>query len=87
LIGNESWCGMKKVDLEKSNELAEDIKNMEEVLSAHEKRRWIKVIFLKKLKVISPYDEDLFYSVRFQNELAEWLKQKREQYQSELDAM
>lgn len=78
---------MKKDVLKKANELAEDIENLEKVLSAHEKRLWIKVIFLKKLKVISPRTEDLFYSVRFQDELAEWLKQKKEQYQSELDAM
>ena len=78
---------MKKDVLKKANELAEDIKNLEEVLSAHEKRRWIKVIFLKKLKVISPHDEDLFYSLRFQDELAEWLKQKKEQYEKELDNM
>lgn len=78
---------MKRVDLEKANELAEDIENLEKVLSAHEKRLWIKVIFLKKLKVISPHNEDLFYSVRFQDELAEWLKQKKEQYQKELDDM
>lgn len=78
---------MTKENLIKATELAEDIKNLEKVLLAHEKRKWIKAIFLNKLKVISPHNEDLFYSVRFQDELAEWLKQKKEQYQKELDDM
>lgn len=78
---------MKKSDLEKANSLAEDIKNIELVLSAHEKHMWIRAIFSKKLKVVCPRNEDLFYSVRFQDELAEWLKQKKEQYQKEFDAL
>ena len=78
---------MTKENLIKAIELAEDIKNLEKVLWANERKKWIRVIFSKKLKVVSPHNEDLFYSVRFQNELAEWLKQKKEQYQKELDDM
>ena len=80
---------MKKEDLEKANKLNKDIKNIERVLAEHNKKRWIKAIFEKKsgISVISPWDDDLFYSVRFQNELAEWLEQKRKQYQDELDSM
>ena len=78
---------MTKENLIKATELAEDINNLEKVLWSHERKKWIKAIFSKKLKVVSPHNEDLFYSVRFQNELAEWLKQKKEQYQKELDDM
>lgn len=70
---------MKKDVLKKANEINEDIENIERVLEDSEKKRWIRVIGAK--------NTDMMYSVRFQNELAEWLKQKREQYQSELDAM
>ena len=69
-----------------ANKLSDDIKNIDKVLTEHNKYHWIKVIFKKGLNVTCPY-EDMYYSVRFQNELAEWLKQKKEQYQKELDAL
>ena len=75
---------MKKADFRKAKDLATDIDNLEKVLLDHSVNRWIKVVFRKGLSVVCPY-EDLDYSVRFQNELAEWLKQKKEQYQKELD--
>lgn len=78
---------MTKTDFENAKNLIEDIKALEKVLAAHRRNEWVRVIFLKELKVISPYNEDCFYSVRFQNELVEWLKQKKEQYQKELDDM
>lgn len=76
---------MKKADLEKAKDLESDICNIDKVLSEHKKRHWIKIIFNKGVRVICPYYEELFYSVRFQKELAEWLEKKKEQYQKELD--
>ena len=70
---------MKKDVLKKANEINEDIENIDKVLGDSENKRWITVIGAR--------NTDMRYSVRFQNELAEWLKQKREQYQSELDNM
>ena len=77
---------MKKETMKEANELNNDIENLDKVLSEHKKYHWIKVIFKKGLNVTCPY-EDLYYSTRFQDELAEWLKQKKEQYQKELDAL
>jgi hypothetical protein len=77
---------MKRTYLENAQELATDIDNIKKVLLDHKVHRWIKVIFRKGLSVVCPH-EDLYYSVRFQKELAEWLKQKKEQYEKELDAL
>ena len=68
---------MTQETLEKAYTLNEDIRKIDRVLDDNRNKRWIKVIGAR--------NEENFYSVRFQNELAEWLKQKREQYQKELD--
>ena len=79
---------MVEKKLEEANALKEDIKNIERVLEAHKGRKWIKVVHItKRIGVMCPLYEDMSYSVRFQDELAEWLKQKREQYQKEFDAL
>ena len=78
---------MKRENVKKAIRLYEDIANIDFVLTEHKTRNWIKVIFNKGIRVISPDCKDVFYSERFQNELAEWLEQKRKQYQDELDAM
>lgn len=80
---------MDEKRLKEANSLQEDIKNIEKVLAAHKGRKWIRAVFEKKktIGIICPFYEELFYSVRFQNELAEWLEQKREQYQREFNSI
>ena len=75
--------------LDKANDLKNDIRNIERILAESEKHHWIKAIFHKGLKVTSPYHEatEVFYSVRFQRELAEWLKQKLVEYQKEFEEL
>lgn len=63
--------------LEKANELSKDIKNINRVLENRKEHKWIRVI--------SARNEELYYSVKFQQELAEWLEKKKEQYQKELE--
>ena len=70
---------MKKELLGKAVELVEEIEKIENVLEDAKKHRWISVI--------GATNTELFYSERFQKELAEWLEQKREQYQKEFDAL
>ena len=66
--------------LRKANELNEDIQTMEGVIrEAKSERHWIRVI--------TPAHKDAYYSVRFQNELVEWLKRKVSEYQKELDSL
>lgn len=67
---------MLKETLKKANELLQDIDNI---------GRIIEVAGHKWIRVISPKDTELHYSVRFQEELAEWLKEKQKEYQEELD--
>ena len=66
----------------KAVELKRDIENLSEVIEESDKeRRWIKVI--------TPNTErrERYYSVRFQNELTEWLKTKRKEYMEEFDSL
>lgn len=65
--------------LEKANSLNKDIKNINRVLDDSKAKRCIRVIGAR--------NEELFYSVSFQRELAEWLEKKKEQYQKELDTL
>lgn len=70
---------MTRETLEKAKDLQKDIKNMENVLNDSKKRCW--------LRVISPSTKEYYYSVRFQRELAEWLKTKKEEYEKELESL
>lgn len=70
---------MTRETLEKAKDLQRDIKNMENVLNDSEKHYW--------LRVISPSTKEDYYSVRFQRELAEWLKTKKEEYEKELESL
>ena len=70
---------MNRETLEKGNELQKDIDNITGILKDHKAHKWIRVI--------SPRNEDVFYSVRFQNDLGEWLEMKRKEYQEELDRL
>lgn len=63
--------------LEKANNLNSDINNIDKVLEDKEMHKWISVR--------SARHTELYYSVKFQRELADWLEEKREQYQNELD--
>lgn len=68
---------MTQETLEKANDLNKDIKNINKVLEDKKANRWIRVIGAR--------NEELCYSVKFQQELAEWLEKKKEQYQKELE--
>lgn len=63
----------------KANELIKDIENINKILNDDKKQRWTKVI--------SADHQELFYSVRFQKELAEWLELKLKEYQKEFDEL
>ena len=71
---------MKNETFKKAVELTRDIENLSVVIEESEKEKhWIKVITPKVEK------RDVYYSVRFQHELTEWLRSKREEYQKEFD--
>lgn len=72
---------MTKEQLEKAKELEQDIKMIQNVLEDNEKRKWIKVIGARH-----EYEMD-WYSVRFQHELAKWLKEKKQEYEKELEEL
>ena len=67
---------MDKATLRKAKELESDIENIKRILKEYEEQHhWIQVV--------SPrIDEG--QSGRFQKDLAEWLKQKKEKYEKEL---
>lgn len=71
---------MTKEFLRKANELIKDIEIMEYQLSEVEKHHHFIV-------VSTPDYQNCFYSCRFQNELTEWLKTKKEEYQKEFDEL
>ena len=71
---------MKNETFEKATELKRDIKNLEMVVEESEKdSHWIRVITPRTLA------RDIYYSVRFQHELKEWLKTNIEEYQKEFE--
>ena len=71
---------MKKEILEKANELFNDINAISKVVKEKEQERhWIRVI--------TPNHTDEYYSGRFQEDLIEWLKSKKEEYQKEFDKL
>ena len=67
---------MDKATLRKAKELESDIESIKRILNEYEEQHhWIQVV--------SPrIDEG--QSGRFQKDLAEWLKQKKEKYEKEL---
>ena len=70
---------MTNETLNKANELKTDIDNIAVVLSDNANHKWIRVIGARH--------ENVFYSTRFQEELAKWLETKLEQYEKELDEL
>ena len=73
----QSWryYGMDKDTLQKAKELEWDIKSITRILEEHNKHHWVQVV--------SPKTDD-GQSERFQNDLAEWLRQRKEIYEKEL---
>ena len=64
----------------KAVELKKDIYNMDkQIKEITEDRHWVVVV--------TPRTADLAYSHRFQKELLEWLKNKREEYQKEFEQL
>ena len=62
--------------------LKSDIENLSKVIEESDKKKhWIKVI--------TPDTEirEMYYSLRFQNELTEWLKNKKEEYLKEFESL
>lgn len=72
---------MTKEKLEKAKELEQDIKTIQDVLENSKKHKWIKVIGARH------EHEEVWYSVRFQHELAKWLEDKRQEYEKELEEL
>lgn len=66
---------MDKDTLQKAKELERDIKSITQILEEHNKQHWVQVV--------SPKTDD-GQSKRFQNDLAEWLRQQKEIYEKEL---
>lgn len=67
---------MDKATLRKAKELESDIESIKQILNEYEEQHhWIQVV--------SPRIEE-GQSGRFQKDLAEWLKQKKEKYEKEL---
>lgn len=67
---------MDKATLRKAKELESDIESIRRILNEYEEQHhWIQVV--------SPRIEE-GQSGRFQKDLAEWLKQKKEKYEKEL---
>lgn len=71
---------MTKETYEKATELFEDIELMScQIEEVEKQHHWITVI--------TPNDQKVYYSDRFQKELIEWLKSKKEEYQKEFDGL
>ena len=71
---------MKIEVYEKAKDLVDDIGRIERQL--HEsvnQQHWIAIS--------TPNNRDLLYSLRFQNDLIEWLKITKEKYQKEFDEL
>ena len=67
---------MDKATLRKAKELESDIESIKRILNEYEEQHhWIQVV--------SPKIKE-GQSGRFQKDLAEWLKQKKEKYEKEL---
>lgn len=66
---------MDKDTLQKAKELESDIGSITKILEERDKHHWIQVV--------SPRTDD-GQSRRFQDDLAEWLRQQKEIYEKEL---
>ena len=66
---------LDKDTLQKAKELERDVKSITRILEEHDKHHWVQVV--------SPKTDD-GQSKRFQNDLAEWLRQQKEIYEKEL---
>lgn len=67
---------MNKELLNKANNLMHDIAAISKVIDEKENSdHWIEVI--------TPRHQDSYYSCRFMDELTEWMKKKKEEYQKE----
>lgn len=69
---------MKKETLVKAKELEQDIRAIGKLLEEREKNNWIQVIASRV---------DNAQSFRFQVELGEWLREKKIQYEKELEEL
>lgn len=70
---------MNKETLNRAKELEGDIKSIEVLLEEHKKEHWLMVTSPR------PYNEG--QSRRFQEELAQWLEERKEAYEKELEKL
>lgn len=70
---------MNKETLNRAKELEGDIKSIEVLLEEHKKSHWLMVTSPR------PYNEG--QSRRFQEELAQWLEERKEAYEKELEKL
>lgn len=70
---------MNKETLRRAKELEADIKCIEVLLEEHKKNHWLSVTSPK------PYNEG--QSGRFQEELAQWMEERKEAYKKELEEL
>lgn len=70
---------MNKETLNRAKELEGDIKSIEVLLEEHKKKHWLMVTSPR------PYNER--QSRRFQEELAQWLEERKEAYEKELEKL
>ena len=68
---------MKIETLTKANQLYKDCDNIGTILSRYDDKERIKVDTARGI--------DIYFSKRLQAELAEWLREKKKEYQEELD--
>lgn len=70
---------MTREQLEKAKRLESDIEHIKSVVEDSKKNRWITVIGART--------GEIYYSPRFQNELAQWLESKKLEYEKELEEL
>ena len=70
---------MNKETLNRAKELEGDIKSIEVLLEEHKKKHWLMVTSPR------PYNEG--QSRRFKEELAQWLEERKEAYEKELEKL
>lgn len=70
---------MKKETLQKAKTLENDINIIGKILAESEQKHWIKII--------TPRDVEWFHSTRFQEELVQWLRDKKQEYEQEFEKL